>query len=163
MQRRTLHVFIARGSLAALNSHCLAGATPRRTVTPARDSPGRTIWQIGGQIAEDGVKMDPPRLAKHAMAEIRECIPGIDLSGVEISTYRIDRAEAATSSGQRPDDVHILKENNVITVFPTKLALAPRLGQRVLSEFNFQRSTSNVQLPENEPPVATPPWEKDGQ
>jgi hypothetical protein len=61
--------------------------------------------------------------------------------------------------------VHILKEGNVMTVFPTKLALAPRLAQRVMEEIDVQRSTSNFQLPENpaEPEVAKPPWEKEAQ
>ena len=109
--------------------------------------------------------MDVSQLVKHAASELEECVPGLDLNGMEISTYRIDRAEAATGTGQRPEDVHILKEGNVMTVFPTKLALAPRLAQRVMEEINVQRSTSNVQLPENwtEPQVARPPWEKETQ
>jgi hypothetical protein len=156
---------MARGRLPELFGHCVGGAKPRITVTSARDSAGRTVWQIGGQIAEDGVKMDVPQLVKHAAAEMRECIPGLDLSGVQISTYRIDRAEAATGTGQRPDDVHLVREKNVLTVFPTKLALAPRLAQRVMETLNVQRSTSNVQLPKQmqEPEIALPPWEREGQ
>ena len=165
MQRRPLHMVMARGDLPELFGHCVGGAKPRITVTTARDSAGRTIWQIGGQIAEDGVKMSVQELVKHTANELEECVPGLDLHGVEISTYRIDRAEAATGTGQRPEDVHILKEGNVMTVFPTKLALAPRLAQRVIEEINVQRSTSNVQLPENwaEPEVAKPPWEREAQ
>ncbi|HEV8608181.1 MAG TPA: FAD-dependent oxidoreductase [Tepidisphaeraceae bacterium] len=165
MQRRPLHMVMARGSLPELFGHCVGGAKPRITVTSARDSGGRMVWQIGGQIAEDGVKMSVGELVKHAAKEIEECVPGVDLGGVEISTYRIDRAEAATGTGQRPDDVHVLSEGNVITVFPTKLALAPRLAERVIKEINVQRSTSNVQLPKEweEPQVARPPWEREGQ
>jgi hypothetical protein len=84
---------------------------------------------------------------------------------VEISTYRIDRAEAATGTGQRPEDVHLLKEGNVMTVFPTKLALAPRLAQRVMEELNIEHPTSNIErrIEGEEPPVAKPPWEKEAQ
>jgi hypothetical protein len=165
MQRRPLHMVMARGNLPELFGHCVGGAKPRITVTTARDSAGRNVWQIGGQIAEDGMKMDVPTLVKHAANELEECVPGLNLSGVEISTYRIDRAEAATGTGQRPEDVHILREGNVLTVFPTKLALAPRLAQRVLEEINVQRSTSNVQRPQTseEPPIAKPPWERETQ
>lgn len=165
MQRRPLHMVMARGNLPELFGHCVGGAKPRITVTTARDAAGRTVWQIGGQIAEDGVKMSVQELAKHAANELEECVPGLSLKDVEISTYRIDRAEAATGTGQRPEDVHILKEKNVLTVFPTKLALAPRLAQRVLEELNLQRSTSNVQRPENkdELEIARPPWERETQ
>jgi len=165
MQRRPLHMVMTRGRLPQLFGHCVGGAKPRITITSAIDSSGRTVWQIGGQIAEDGVKMDVPQLVKHAANELRECIPGLDLSTVEISTYRIDRAEAATSTGQRPDDVHLVAEGNVITVFPTKLALAPRLAQRVLETLQIENRKSKI---ENLPPlpvpdVALPPWEKDIQ
>jgi hypothetical protein len=165
MERRPLHMVMARGKLPELFGHCVGGAKPRITVTTARDSAGRIVWQIGGQIAEEGVWMDVNELVRFAAAELRECLPGIDLSGVEISTYRIDRAEAATGSGQRPDDVHVIKEGNVVTVFPTKLALAPRLAARVMEEVGVQRSTSKLQLQEGlaEPGVARPPWEKEGQ
>src|SRR5438128_149319 len=107
MQRRPLHMVMARGNLPELFGHCVGGAKPRITVTTARDSAGRTVWQIGGQIAEDGVEMSVAELVKHAARELEECVPGLNLEGVEISTYRIDRAEAVTGTGQRPEDVHI--------------------------------------------------------
>ena len=165
MQRRPLHMVMARGNLQELFGHCVGGAKPRITVTTARDSSGRTVWQVGGQIAEDGVKMSAAELAKHAANELEECVPGLNLKGLEISTYRIDRAEAATGTGQRPEDVHILREGNVMTVFPTKLALAPRLAQRVMEELNVQRSASNVQRSETpqDVPVALPPWEREAK
>ena len=165
MQRRPLHMVMARGSLPELFGHCVGGAKPRITVTTARDSAGRNVWQIGGQIAEDGVKMDAPQLVRHAANELEECVPGLNLNGVEISTYRIDRAEAATGTGQRPEDVHILREGNVLTVFPTKLALAPRLAQRVLEELKIENRGSKIEdrIEGEEMPVAQPPWEREAQ
>jgi len=165
MQRRPLHMVMARGKLPELFGHCVGGAKPRITVTTARDSAGRNVWQVGGQIAEDGVKMSVAELVKHAANELDECVPGLNLSGVEISTYRIDRAEAATGTGQRPEDVHILKEGKVMTVFPTKLALAPRLAQRVMEELNIEHPASNIEHRSEgeEPEVARPPWEREGQ
>ncbi|HEV8293508.1 MAG TPA: FAD-dependent oxidoreductase, partial [Tepidisphaeraceae bacterium] len=73
MQRRPLHMVMARGNLPELFGHCVGGAKPRITVTTARDSAGRTVWQIGGQIAEDGVKMRVEELVKHAANELEEC------------------------------------------------------------------------------------------
>jgi hypothetical protein len=165
MQRRPLHMVMARGNLPELFGHCVGGAKPRITITTARDSAGRTVWQIGGQIGEDGVKMSDSDFIKHAANEMEECVPGLKLDGVEISSYRIDRAEAATGMGQRPEDVHILREGNVMTVFPTKLALAPRLAERVLGELNIEHPTSNIEhrTEGEEPPIARPPWEREAR
>lgn len=165
MQRRPLHMVIARGNLPRLFGHCVGGPKPRLTVTTAAHSPERTIWLIGGQIAEDGVHMDPPQLLRHAKAELLACIPGLNLAGVQFTTYRIDRAEAPTTTGQKPDDVHILQDHNLLTAFPTKLALAPRLAARILEllpppSFSIHHS-SFINFPT--PPVATPPWEAQAQ
>ena len=86
MQRRPLHMVMARGNLPELFGHCIGGAKPRITVTTARDSAGRTVWQVGGQIAEEGVKMSMEELVKHAARELLECVPGLKLDGVEVST-----------------------------------------------------------------------------
>lgn len=164
MQRRPLHMLMARGPLPELFGHCVGGPKPRITVTTAADSQGRRIWQIGGQIAEDGVCMEPPQLAAHGRRELAECVPGLDVAKLELATYRVDRAEAATASGQRPDDVHLVREANVITAWPTKLALAPRLAERVLAQMPPSGRTPPVELPSAWPEtwparIAPPPWE----
>jgi len=53
----------------------------------------------------------------------------------------------------------------VMTVFPTKLALAPRLAQRVMEELNIEHPASNIEhrSEDEEPQVARPPWEREGQ
>jgi hypothetical protein len=120
------------------------------------------VWQIGGQLAEDGVAMGDAALVAKAALELRETIPGIDLSGVEWSTYRVDRAEGLTDGGKRPDTFRILAEGNVITAWPTKLVLAPLLAHEIAasvpggtrSEFGWD---ALVDWPR--PQIALPPWE----
>jgi FAD dependent oxidoreductase len=140
MQRRPLHVAMVRGDLPELFGHCVDGAKTRVTVTSDRDSVGRTVWQLGGQVTEDGVNMSPSELIAHARKELQACLPGLELSGaadlnfrggLEWATFRIDRAEPATADGRRPADAFAKLEGNVITAWPTKLALAPQLAQRV--------------------------------
>ncbi len=164
MQRRPVHMVIARGgNLPVLNGHCVDGAKTRVTVTTDHDSQGRVVWQVGGQVSEDGVAMEPQALIRHAISELRASLPGVDLAGAQWTTYRVDRAEASTEHGRRPDDVHLTRQGNTFTAWPTKLALAPRLAEQLRSQLDrpaHAEVTKPVDWPA--PGVALPPWETDG-
>lgn len=163
MQCRPLHMVLLRGDLPELNGHCVDGATTRVTVTSDRDRAGRTVWQVGGQIAEIGVGLDERSLILHTKAEIEATIPRLDLNHVEWATYRVDRAEGATPQGNRPETVQLLRERNVLTAWPTKLALVPALAEQILAEiepFGSDSTRDSIEL-ENwpRPRVATLPWD----
>jgi glycine/D-amino acid oxidase-like deaminating enzyme len=137
MQTRPLHMLLVRGELPQLNGHCVDGRTTRVTITSDTErsdtgAAGRTVWQVGGQIAEIGVALDERSLLARAADELAAVIPGLDLQRVEWSTYRVDRAEQATPGGKRPETAGILREGNLITAWPTKLALVPCLVERIL-------------------------------
>ncbi len=66
MQTRPLHMVLVRGELPHLNGHCVDGRTTRVTITSDTErsetsAAGRTVWQVGGQIAEIGVALDGAR------------------------------------------------------------------------------------------------------
>ncbi|MGC1274192.1 MAG: FAD-dependent oxidoreductase [Planctomycetaceae bacterium] len=163
MQRRPLHMAMVRGNLPVLNGHCVDGAKTRVTITSEQLDDGKVVWQIGGQIAEDGVAMDGRTLIAHAAAELTAVLPGLDLHDVEWATYRVERAEGATAGGKRPDDVQISREANVLTCWPTKLALVPELARAIAGQ--VEPSDESVLFPGEairdwpHPPVAAPPWE----
>ncbi|MGE5612063.1 MAG: FAD-dependent oxidoreductase, partial [Bacillota bacterium] len=163
MQRRPLHMVMVRGQLPKLFGHCVGGAKPRITVTSATDSAGRTVWQVGGQIAEEGVAKSPAELMAFAKQELLTCLPGLDLRNAEFATYRIDRAEAITATGQKPDDVHVVQDGNVLTAWPTKLALAPRLAERILELLPSPKEPAPCTRDWPMPPVAQLPWEAQRQ
>ena len=163
MQRRPLHMAMVRGDLPELNGHCVDGARTRVTITSERLSADQVVWQLGGQIAEDGVEMNERALVAHAAAELRSVLPGLSLAGTEWSTYRVDRAEGATAGGKRPDDIQATREGNVLTCWPTKLALVPELARTVASQ--VEPSDESVLFPGEavqnwpRPGVAAAPWE----
>lgn len=162
MQRRPLHMVMVRGAgLPELNGHCTDGAKTRVTITTDRDRAGRTVWQVGGQVAEQGAHEEAPALIDHARAELRACLPGLALDALELATYRIDRAEAA-AAGKRPDDVSVLIDGAVITAWPTKLALAPRLAAEIAARLVAPRGGDAAIVPAAwpRPAVALPPWEE---
>lgn len=169
MQRRPLHMVLLRSRrLPPFQGHCVDGAKTRVTITSDVDAASRTIWQVGGQIAEDGVAWDEHTLLSHTRTELRTVLPGIDLSSAEWSTYRVDRAEGVVPGRKRPETVQIRREGNCLTAWPTKLALVPQLVADLVGQvFNlpsFKRSTADGQvenLPHGwpRPEVALPPWE----
>jgi hypothetical protein len=124
---------LARGALPELHGHCVDGARTRVTITSDIDNDGRTVYQIGGQLAEDGTRLEPHALAELARSELTSVLPNLDLADVEWSTYRVDRAEGATANGARPDSIQVLCAGNVTTGWPTKLVLAPILAQEIAS------------------------------
>lgn len=171
MQRRPLHMTMLRGeALPRLFGHCVDGAKTRVTVTTAVSRSLMNVWQVGGQCAEDGVSMEPMRLIAHVRRELCDVIPGFDAAidgwEVEWSTHRVNRAEAATSAGNRPDDASVLVyEPGVIAAWPTKLALAPRLADRVIellppSQIGVDSKLEGLDWPR--PRIALPPWEQEG-
>lgn len=163
MQRRPLHMVMVRGALPELNGHCIDGAATRATITTVRDRQGRVVWLVGGLVAEQGVAMTPDALLAHARQELEATVPGLALNGTQWATWRVDRAERTTPGGRRPDDVQFLVEGNVITAWPTKLALAPRLADRLLDLIPPTPSPL-PDLPTDwpRPRVAVPPWEMEG-
>jgi hypothetical protein len=166
MQLRPLHMVIVRGELPTLNGHCTDGARTRVTITSAVDSSGRNVWQVGGQVAEDGVAMERDALVAHAQRELSAVIPGFRMGGTEWMTHRVNRAEAALGGGKRPSDVFCHREGNVVTTWPTKLALVPRLAEQVAACVTHGRHGASWQ-PEAlrawpRPEVARPAWEGEG-
>lgn len=163
MQRRPLHMVLARGALPELHGHCIDGAKTRVTITSDIDCDGRTVYQIGGQIAEEGAVLEARDLTERARSELSEVLPGLDLSQVEWSTYRVDRAEGATGNGSRPDTIQVLCAGNVTTGWPTKLVLAPILAQEIASRASSPYISSGFDTTAladwPRPEVAALPWE----
>jgi len=163
MQRRPLHMVMVRGDLPVLNGHCVDGSKTKVTITTDKDAQGRTVWQVGGQLAEEGVAMEPSQLLQHAKKELATALGGFVPQAIQWSSYRVDRAEAVTPSGVRPNDAAILQEGNVMTAWPTKLALAPNLASGIKNRLAPPSSGEAIDLAMLKgwprPEVCPPPWE----
>lgn len=149
-QRRPLQQVIVRGeNLPELFGHCITGIRrpePRLTITSHTDDAGRN-WYIGGQLATDGASLPADELIARATSELNECLPWIDLSAVRFETLAIDRAEPA-SDGLRPDQAAVEVRGNRIFAWPTKLSLAPDLGDRVLAAVRAMMKPSMTEAPD---------------
>ncbi|CAN5789240.1 glycerol-3-phosphate dehydrogenase/oxidase [soil metagenome] len=191
MQRRPLHMVIARipgGVLrpvaardsagpaprdAMLFGHCLGASTvPRITITSQRDDRGDVVWLIGGALAETGVARGAPAQITSARAELAACLPWLDLSALELTAGRIDRAEGLTPGGTRPDVplLHSAPGAPIAFAWPTKLAFAPLLAEMAAEFIGAPATKSMSASPPKKPSpgvlrslpaaqVARRPWE----
>lgn len=166
MQLRPLKMVMVRGGLPEMiYAHCLgASVNPRITITSHKDSNDETVWYLGGQLAEEGVPRTAEEQINEAKKELANLIPWLDLSSSQWASLPIDRAEPLMPGGKRPDDVFVETENAVSVCWPTKLAFAPRLANRVLQQIQEQAiSASGEQvLPSwSQPEVARLPWQEE--
>lgn len=168
MQRRPLHMALVRGTLPGeLFAHCLGASTnPRLTVTSHHDADGRLVWYLGGELAEQGVARNREQQLAAARAELTELLPWVDFGGCQWATLRIDRAEPVQPGGRRPEGVFVDEQRRVITVWPTKLALAPALADEVLALLTDEDLEPHGEgaLPSwPRPPMAPLPWDEELQ
>lgn len=163
MQRRPLHMVMVCGRLPQLYGHCVDGSSTRVTLTAHEHRDGDTVWQVGGNVAEQGVGMTPRELIAFARRELIAVLPGIDLSNTLWATYAIDRAEGRTPRGRRPDGPVCMRDGTTITAWPTKLVLAPKLAAMIAQKLPppEKGSNTNASIPDDwpRPVVASPPWE----
>lgn len=134
MQRRPLHMVLMKTDFSyPLYAHCLGmSATPRITITTHRTHDGKTVWYLGGQLAEEGVKRDAEMQIQFAKKELAELFPWLDFSLAQFATFSIDRAESLQPGGKRPDHAFLKEIENMIIAWPTKLAMAPKLADDII-------------------------------
>ncbi|MFL2840706.1 MAG: FAD-dependent oxidoreductase [Pseudohongiellaceae bacterium] len=147
--------------------HCVADqltTSPEVTITTHQCKDGRTAWYLGGELAESGTHRKPEEQIQVAQKKIYELFPWCDLSGAAWHSFFINRAEARTKNGKRPETASIHQYKNIMLCWPSKLTLAPNLGQQVINLFqekNIKPATyNNPDLSQlNFPGIATPPWD----
>jgi len=165
-QVRPLHMVLVKGpQLKPLYAHCLgAGTKPRITITTHPAADGQWVWYLGGNLAEaDGVARDAAAQTAFARQELRELLPWLAQDVLDWRTLRINRAEPAQGSLVRPDNAFLHTDDKLMVAWPTKLALAPDLADRVLRELDnqgMQPQTRATLPPLPQPTVAPAPWQE---
>lgn len=141
-QRRPLRMGLVRAAggsgppLPWLLGHCVrASDKPRLTVTSGEDAGGRVVWYVGGEVAERGVERDEESQRAAVKDEVRACLPWLEVGDLDAATLPVDRAEGRTPGGVRPEGPVVRAVDGwggrVVVVWPTKLALAPVVGDLV--------------------------------
>lgn len=175
-QLRPLHMVMMRGAPGPMFAHCVGASTlPKLTITSAADAGGGWVWYVGGSIAEPdggGVDRDERSQIQATMRLMKELLGWVDLDGCQLATCRWNRAEGVPreqAGSKRPEGptVSRVEGGNVVYAWPTKLAFAPLLAERVaehVAAMGISPSGTGdgpMELPEvfERAPVAPRPWE----
>lgn len=168
MQLRPLQMTIVKHEHPhPIHVHCVADqltATPEVTITTHKCKDGKTAWYLGGELAESGAHRTQEEQIKVARKKIAELFPWCDLSNAQWHSFFINRAEAQTKNGKRPETASIHQYKNISLCWPSKLTLAPNLGQQIVNLFqekNIKPGTyNNPDLSKmNFPGIAAAPWD----
>lgn len=149
-------------------AHCLdSGMNPRVTITSHKTQNGKFIWYIGGQLAEDGVKRSQTEQIDAARKELASLFPWLDLKNAKWGSFYINRAEPKQADGKRPDLPFLQTNGNVMTGWPTKLALTPLFVDNLLAALKEQNITpagASLDLTVlnhlSKPAIAKPVWDE---
>ena len=135
-------------------------------MTSHYDAGGRLVWYLGGGLAEEGVQRDRHEQIRAARRELAALLPWVDWSQVEFATFTVQRAEAHQPQGARPAEPGIIHDGRVLAAWPTKLALAPLLAERIeeiLRTLGAQPHSADLQPLADwpRPTIAVSPWDQE--
>ena len=135
MQRRGLkQVLVHSADPEPIFAHCVTGLSPEPALTITTHA---GYHYVGGALASDGATRDDADQIEAAQRALAETLPWIDWSNRRFETMSIDRAEPKQPLHRRPNGAFVVAHENVIVVWPTKLALAPEVGDRVMKALDL--------------------------
>lgn len=151
-QRRPLKMALLRHRLPhRLYAHCIGASNkPRLTVTTHPLNEGSLIWYLGGDLAERGASMSDKELITETRRELDSLFPWLDFSDAAIAPLELDRAEPRQDRLMKPDNAWAKRDRRLLVTWPTKLTLAPDLGERVLrllEETGYSPAAPQPELP----------------
>ncbi|NQY83906.1 MAG: FAD-dependent oxidoreductase [Alcanivorax sp.] len=115
-----------------LYAHCVGTSNkPRLTVTTHDMKDDSLVWYLGGDLAEKGVERSDAQQLDAARRELDELFPWLDFADAELALMDVARAEPRQQGLAKPDNAYARRDRDLIITWPTKLTLAPDLGDRV--------------------------------
>lgn len=167
MQRRPLQMLLCKSTnrsrmLPIIYTHILKSNWKLTTITSHFDTSGNVIWYIGGSIAELGVNKTHNQLTTKAEILLNNLMPWFKWPNLTWATHKINRAEPKQSTFSRPDTSFIKSINNIHIAWPTKLALAPNLSDKIIKAIQEDIKPTQHRTPTNLPTITIgkPLWDR---
>jgi hypothetical protein len=133
-QRRPLRQLMVKVMPFPLYGHGITTSyKPRVTVTSHPLSSGGYVWYLGGAIADETLSLTEDDAIAYAKKEMKDIFEHLDWTGKQWATWYGLRAEAFSHNGRLPSGPVVQEYGNALVIWPTKLTLAPLLGDKVLA------------------------------
>lgn len=166
-QSRPLKMVLLKHRLGhRLYAHCVGTSNkPRLTVTTHGMDDGDVVWYLGGDLAEKGVDRSDAQQLDAARRELDELFPWLDFSDAELAVMDVARAEPRQQGLAKPDNAYARRDRDLIITWPTKLTLAPDLGDRVdalIRERGVEAGTALPPIPDHlrRADIGRPQWHR---
>ncbi|XOV83634.1 MAG: FAD-dependent oxidoreductase [bacterium] len=159
-QRPLKQVIVNHQHDVMMFAHCLTGIAsdePRLTITSHRHSNG-VSWYLGGQLADKGVERSDDEQLATARRELATCVPWLDWQHAQFEILTVNRAEPLQASGIKPDEAYVARRKDFIQCFPTKLTLAPDLGDKLINELDPPRYSTPLKTSHPQAEIGVSPW-----
>jgi glycine/D-amino acid oxidase-like deaminating enzyme len=166
-QRRPLRQLMVKPMPLPLYGHGITTSyKPSVTVTSHPLLSGGYVWYLGGALADDALSLSDNDAIAFAKKEMKQLFGHLDWSGKQWATWYGFRAEAYSHNGRLPTGPVLQEYGNALVIWPTKLTLAPLLGDKVIARLvelgvrpkhsGSPSSLHNLPLP----PLAQLPWDQ---
>ena len=165
-QLRPLKMLLVKHDLGhRLYAHCVGTSNkPVLTVTTHDCPDGKVVWYLGGDLAERGVERSDQEQLAAGRDEMKQLFPWLDFSQAEFAVLNVTRAEPKQQALVKPDNAYAHRDHNLIVAWPTKLTLAPDLGDRVMAlvkESGLEPGTPlTVPAALEQAPMGVPYWHR---
>ena len=162
-QLRPLHMAALRVPTDAADifgHHLGMSDKPKITVTTHKHGTHK-VYYLGGLPAEEGVKRTQQAQIVAMRAALLEALPWFPRTWLDESafcTFAIDRAES-DNQGARPNEPVLMETGRDIIAWPTKLAFAPLLAQRIAAAMPPPRDNPDVAFARL-PRIGVYPWQE---
>ncbi|MFM8454548.1 MAG: FAD-dependent oxidoreductase [Gammaproteobacteria bacterium] len=135
---------------------------PLLTISSHQNPLGEWIWYLGGNLAELGAKQTEEQHIQNTLNTLKTIFPWQDWKNLEIKSIYLERAEPKQFLLQKPDEAFAEYKDRLILAWPTKLAFAPQLAQKIIQILQKKiKPLHSFLMPSTEypqPEIAIPLW-----
>ncbi|PTQ90022.1 FAD-dependent oxidoreductase [Agitococcus lubricus] len=134
MTSKPVHMLcIQQDSLPAFYGHCLGIQRKSRLTITTHQAQGKTLWYVGGTVAEEGIDRDSPAQIQAIKTELAELLPWQSLQGARFRSLLINRVYPKERSLMAASRAHVQWFANNALIWPTRLILAPNAAHQTLT------------------------------
>lgn len=165
MTEKPIHMLcIQHERLPVFYGHCLGAQRRQRLTITTHSANNKTMWYVGGEVAEEGIDRDEKRQTELMLQELKTLLPWQSLQGARCKTLLINRVYPRERRLLSSTQAYVNFIGNHGVIWPTRLILAPNAAHQVLAHLQQHHKIPHhpqpMPLALPTPSFSQPVWEK---